>query len=248
MNQSALRLDASIKDMRLYYPQFSLSGLPIGTGPIAVWRGYVQPIEPCSEVVYLLDDLSQDRPVEILSGGTVRHCNGCCANHEEHDWMEEITNPHLGFELEIQYRGDATHPRAYVLQPDLPPSAWKHRLGGAICAYAPWERVWQWQKQTVVDFMDHVLIWLIKAIVWLQAHVWIGDERSHSAEYLLQQIEPTAQCWCGSGKQYKSCHRPADQWSMLLREIKILQILDSRNPPAVNRSAIAPRPRRCRAM
>jgi hypothetical protein len=231
-------MDASIEEMRAYYPQFSLSGLPMGTGPVAVWRGHVQPIQTRSNLEYLLDDLSQDRPVEIFPGGRVEHFSDCRSSHVEHQWMEAITNPDVSFKIEVQYEGDSRHPRAYVLQPDLPPSAWKHRLGGSICAYAPWERVWHWQKHTVVDFMDHVLIWLIKSIVWLQAHVWIGDERQHHAEYLLRQIDPRAQCWCGSGKQYGNCHRLGDQLSILLRETKILRVLDGRNPHAVDWSAI----------
>ena len=238
MNERDLRLDASIEAMRVYYPQFSLSGLPIGTGPLAVWKGWVQPIQTRSQVECLLDDLSQDRPVEILPGGRVEHFSGCCSNHVEHQWMEDVTNPHQIFRIEIQYGGDSRHPRAYVLQPDLPPSAWKHRLGGAICAYAPWEKVWQWHKQTVVDFMDHVLIWLIKSIVWLQAHFWMGAERQHHADYLLREIDPRAQCWCSSGNQYGNCHRLSDQWSILLRETEILKILDRRNPHAVDWHAI----------
>jgi hypothetical protein len=231
MNKQDQRLDSSIEEMRSFYPQFSLSGLPIGTGALAVWKGVVQPIQSRSGLEYLLDDLARDRSVQVFPGGAVAHSDECGASHVEHQWMEEITNPYVSFRLKVQYGGGVRHPRAYVLQPNFPNLESRHQLGdGALCAYAPWEKVWLWDKHTVVDFMDHVVIWLIKSIVWVQAHIWIGSERSHDADYLLATIEPKAPCWCGSGKQYGDCHRLRNQMALFYHETAILKELDKRNP------------------
>ena len=217
--------------MRIFYPQLSLSGLPIGTGRVAVWKGAVQPIQTLSHLEYLLDDLACDRSVQVLPGGGVEHLNQCRAVHVEHQWMEEITNPFVRFTLRVEYGGGAIHPRAYVIEPDYPNLKWRHRFSdGAICPYAPWEKVWLWDKHTVVDFMDSVVIWLIKSIVWFQAHVWTGAERSHDADYLLGRIEHKAPCWCGSGKHYAHCHRFRDQVAVFNNETAILNEFNNRNP------------------
>lgn len=230
MTNDGLRLDASVAQMKTWYPRFSLSGSPIGTGPVAIWKGAVQPIRSLLNLEPLLDDLFHDRPIEVLPGGTVQHLANCRATHKDHDWMEEITNPCVTYKLEVRYRGGPPHPRAYVLDPPLLKSK-KHMLGdGAICAYAPWEKAWSWQQDTVVDFIDHVLIWLVKTTVWLQAGVWLGEERRHDTAYLLNTIRPDAQCWCSSGAQYQNCHRSKDRLELFADLNAILIEYDKRNP------------------
>src|SRR5260370_33609688 len=107
MNDAGSRLDASVQGMKAYYPRFSVSGSPIGTGPLAVWKGIVQPIQGGSNLEALLDDLFHDRPVEILPEGHVQHLGDCGATHSDHDWMEEITDPYVSYKLELRYGGDA---------------------------------------------------------------------------------------------------------------------------------------------
>lgn len=231
MNHSTPRLETSIEEMKEFYPQFSLSGAPIGTGPVAVWKGSVQPVQTCSNVVELLDDISCDRPVEIFPGGRVAHVTDCGARHEERKWMEEITNPCMSFNLEVRYAGDSVHPRAYVVTPALPRSAWRHIFGdGAVCPFAPCQQVWSWTLHSVADYMDHVLVWIVKSIVWLQARTWIGKEVSHEKEYLLRTINPKDQCWCGSGSKYRSCHRSKDQRE-LLDSFAVIQLEYRRRNP-----------------
>jgi hypothetical protein len=213
MNMSASfpRLEASIHEMKRFYPSFSLSGSPIGTGPVAVWKGWVQPIQSAANLEHLLDDIYYDRPVYVDEGGEVRHLPGCTASHSHHEWMERLSNPYAVYKLEIQYGGSKAHPRAYVRVPSLPRWRWKHIFrDGEICAYPSWEDVWSWETDTVVNYMDHALVWLIKSTVWLQARVWIGAEFGHEPLFLLEAIRPTQECWCGIGEQYGNCHRPSD--------------------------------------
>lgn len=205
------RLEASINEMGRFYPSFSLSGSPIGTGPVAVWKGWVQPIQSAAELEQLLDDIYHDRPVYIAEGGEVLHMPGCTASHSPHEWIERLSNPYAVYKLEVKYGGGKAHPRAYVRVPSLPLRRWKHIFkDGEICPYPPWEDVWSWETNTVVDYMDHALVWLIKSTAWLQAGVWIGSELGHEPHFLLGTIGPMQGCWCGSGEQYGNCHRPSD--------------------------------------
>lgn len=227
MPETSSRLDASIEAMRQFYPQFSLSGSPIGTGDCAVWKGWVQPIQEDLHLEALLDDLFYDRPVEVFRGGEVRHAAKCKARHRDHDWMEDVCDPFIRYKLEVRYSGTQRHPRAFVREPIL--LSPRHMWGDdAICGYAAWENIWSWDKHTVVDFMDHALVWLVKTTVWTQAKVWIGSERPHDLRFLLASIRLNEQCRCGSGEPYGTCHGPKDYATH--QRNSIVEIFKRRNP------------------
>ncbi|HEY0321189.1 MAG TPA: SEC-C metal-binding domain-containing protein [Pyrinomonadaceae bacterium] len=213
MGATTTRLDASIEAMREYFPEFSLAGLPLGTGPVAVWKGRVQPIQSTDGLEELLDDIYHERPVLMQAGGRIEHRPDCKVRHCHHDWMDKLSNPFVEYKLEVKYGGDETHPRAYVRHPVVPvPERQKHHLGdGALCAYPPWQGVWRWERDTVVQFMGHVTEWLVKWMVWEQAGVWIGPEMGHARGFLLQEVRFEQECHCGSGRQYRDCHLAEDQ-------------------------------------
>lgn len=205
--------------MRDYYPAFSLSIVEKEAEKHAVWTGKVQPIRTTDSLEELLDDIHHERRYYILPGGEVLHHPECMASHEQHDWAKHLTNPHPVFELEVRYGGGKRHPRAYVRDTVLPEKNVPHTFGdGAICPYAPWHQAWLWEEHTVVDFMGHILGWLIKRTVWDQIGIWIGPEVSHDSRYLLRTIGPNKQCWCGSGEKYKKCHRGSDEADALAKK------------------------------
>jgi SEC-C motif len=210
--EDASRLEASIEGMRDYYPTFSLSIVETGAGRQTVWTGRVQPIGTMDSLEELLDDIHHERPYYILPGGEVLHHPACTASHAQHGWSERLTNPHTVYELEVRYGGGRRHPRAYVRDPPPPEKNLPHTFSdGSICPYAPWHQVWLWDEHTVVNYMGHILGWLIKRTVWEQVGIWIGPEVSHDARFLLRSIGPNKQCWCGSGTKYKKCHRRSDE-------------------------------------
>lgn len=213
MSAETSRLEASIEAMRAYFPEFSLSGSPIGTGPVAVWKGWVQPLQSAEDVEKVLDDIYHERPVMMRAGGVVEHRPDCLIEHCRHGWMERVTTPSVKYKLEVQYDGGKAHPRAYVRSPAVPFfERRKHHFNdGALCAYPPWLGLWQWQRDTVVNFMSHAVEWLVKWTVWRQAGVWLGPEMGHEPCFLLREIRPDQECHCGSGNQYGLCHRPGDQ-------------------------------------
>lgn len=212
MSAAYSRLDASIAAMREYFPDFSLTGLPLGTGPVAVWKGRVRPFRSAERMEEVLDDIYHERAVMMRAGGSIEHRPDCAAAHCHHDWMEKLSNPFVDFKLEIHYAGRESHPRAFIRDPAVPFfKRQKHHLSdGALCAYPPWQGVWQWERDTVVNFMSHVVEWLVKWMVWEQACIWIGPEMGHDRNFLLREIRPDQECHCGSGKQYRLCHRPED--------------------------------------
>lgn len=212
MSVTSPRLEASIEGMRDYYPAFSLSLVETGAGGLTVWTGRVQPIRTADRLEDLLDDIHQERSYYILPGGEVLHHPTCKTSHVQHGWAEKLTNPHAVYELEIRYGGGKRHPRAYVRDPVVHGKRVPHTFSdGSICPYAPWRQVWLWEKHTVVDYMGHVLGWLIKRTVWEQIDMWLGPEVSHDPRFLLRSIGPNQQCWCGSGDKYKKCHRRSDE-------------------------------------
>lgn len=212
MDSDGDRLEESIRAMRSFYPKFSLSGSPIGTGPVAVWKGWVRPLWGADELASILDDIANDRPVAVLAGGLVEHLTSCTARHERPPWVRRLKDVSAAYKLKVLYGGGRVHPRAYVIDPRFRRGELRHSFrDGAACAYPPWEDVWRCDEHTVVDFMDHVVVWLVKLTVWRQAGVWPGSEMDHESQFLLQSIHPAQQCWCGSGSAYEGCHRGSDQ-------------------------------------
>jgi len=206
------RLQASIEAMQEFFPNFVVHTGEIESKPIAIWKGRVQPIQSLEGMLELLDDIHNGRPVQIFAGGEVRHHNACCAKHQSHEWFEELSDLHLSFDLSVKYEGDAAHPKTIVNNLVIPPHGANHMYGEKfICAYAPWEGVWKWQRDTVADYMGHILTWLIKWTVWCQAKIWIGPEISHSPSFLLRRIGRNQECRCGSGVKYKKCCLQEDQ-------------------------------------
>jgi hypothetical protein len=203
--------------MQEYYPFFTLRVINTAQGRMAVWTGEVQPIQADELLYELVEDLDKNRPVYLPGGGRVSHHPHCIlSKHLRTAWMNRIVNPHAIYALKINYCGGREHPRAYVTAPCLflknGQFRWRHMLDdGAICAYAPHHSVWNWQRDTVVDFMSHVLIWLVKWTVWDQTSIWIGAEAPHDHHSLFRSIDLNRPCRCGSGKEYGRCHREEDR-------------------------------------
>lgn len=211
MEFSPEKMNQSVRVMREIYPTFQVGGRPIGTGAEAVWQGWMQPIRSSEDLEYMLADLAQNRSVRILSGGEVIHHPNCHRKHQELSLIKRLKKPDRAFKIKITYGSGRRHPQGFVLDPVIPPEERKHLFAdGAICAYPPWHGVWDWQRNTVADFADQVAVWLVKWNVWQQTGVWLGEEMRHDKGFLLFNIKPNEQCWCGSGERYGKCHQASD--------------------------------------
>ena len=209
-------MNASVLALKLNYPSFQVGGRPLGMGAEAVWQGWVQPIRSLEDWSLLVADLAQNRPVRVLPGGEVLHQPNCRRKHPALPWLKQLKKPDKAFKLKIAYGGGIRHPRAFVIKPKIPPEECRHMFGdGAICAYPPWQNVWDWQRNTVAEFADQAAIWLIKWNVWQQTGVWLGDEIRHDKGFLFFNLKADEQCWCGTGKRYDNCHQASDGRSAL---------------------------------
>lgn len=198
--------------MKTNYPSFTVGGLPLGTGPEAVWKGWVQPICNLENLELLLSDLSNNHAVRVELGGEVTHNPDCRHEHESLPWLKKLKKPDAAYRLKVIYGGGAQHPQAFIIEPlTLRKNTMHTFTNGAICCYPPWKNVWNWQDNTVADFMDRVMIWLIKHTVWQQTGAWLGSEMPHDTAFLYRTISPFQQCWCGSGNLYGACHLKSDK-------------------------------------
>jgi SEC-C motif len=203
------RLAKSADAMKVL-PEFSYQEYPTTIGPMGVWTGKVQPIQLSEDLCLLLDDLAHDRPVFCV-GSELRHLKDCIVEHCGHGSVLEPAKLQQRFEIAVSWTGDEALPRAFVASPLIPDAKRMHMWrDGAICAFLASERVWVWHRDTVVDFIPHVLVWLVKWMVYDQTGAWIGSQHGNTPQYHLDQVHPKAPCWCGGGREYRKCHRGDD--------------------------------------
>lgn len=204
------RRNDKIKAMRRHYPSLRL--VENTGGDELVWEGCLCPLRSVNDLNALLNDIENDREVQIIGGelSEIAHHSDCDMPHTEHRLTELIQDPIREFRVRIVDFGTNQQPEATVLDSPIPPELWRHRWGErGICAYAPWEYPWSAETSSIVEFVDHSLIWLFKQNVYSQTKVWIGKEMSHNTDFLFKTIGPTHRCFCGSEKDYGACHQDA---------------------------------------
>jgi hypothetical protein len=205
------RLEENIQAMARRFPSFNVSTTTAGGVTVGRWTGTVQPIKTTSGLFELLDDLENDRDVYIV-GDEIRHLPGCGHTHCRHSWMDKLKDLNATFQLEIVYRGNETFPRCSVVSPAIPREKGMHMWAdGSICAFLPAKDVWNWSRDTVADLMPDWLVWLVKWMVYNQSGVWIGAQHQFSPYYHLQILKSKDLCWCGSGQQYRHCHKKEEE-------------------------------------
>lgn len=215
------RLDASIQAMAQGYSQFHFQIEAGPSGDVGTWRGSVQPIKRIEELDELLDDLAHDRDVYCI-GDEIRHLQFCRAPHCRHEWMGRVGDLQTPFDLEIHYDGGPALPRCYVVSPWIPIPKRRHMWNdGAICAFLASDRVWMWHNDTVATFVPHALIWLVKWSVFDRTGSWVGAEYESDPRFHFTEIRPKDLCWCGSGAQYRKCHRKGDMAALGFRPMRI---------------------------
>ncbi len=202
--------------MRRNYPDFAFfppSTGPLGETGVGIWRGTICPVGPeALSLVELLDDLDHDSPVVVALGGGLLHFDACSLQHCVHDWMDRLVKPFPTFDLEVHYAGGREHPRCFIRKPTIPLTKRLHFLAdGSVCPFLASGGAWSWDRHTVSEFVDHIVIWLAKWTIWDQTQHWPGRQHTGSPTYHLANIRPSEQCWCRSGRKYHKCHMQADR-------------------------------------
>jgi hypothetical protein len=215
---------ADSRDAMQEFSSFSYEEIPGQRGPVGVWAGKVRPLRLTDGVRLLLDDLAHDRAI-FCRGTELHHLDTCAANHCGHGWPPDPAQLAQEFELKIMWAGNEMLPRAFISSPFIPHDKKMHMWNdGAVCAFLASDRVWTWHTDTVATFLPHVLIWVVKWMVFDQTGIWIGAEHGNTPQYHLEHVHPKAPCWCGKGPQYRKCHRPADLMAVGQRNTRLLRL------------------------
>lgn len=204
---------AKVESVELKYPSLKFISEP--DSKKLVWEGWVQPIRSVESLSAILDDLENDRAVSISGDGEISHDPQCAIEHSEHRLFNRIVSPTRFFKIRVEDFGDNRLPLTRVLEPKITQDSRRHTWGtDEICGFAPWKYPWDPIKSSMVGFIDHMMIWLVKWNVFAETKEWIGSETSHDKNFLMKTIRPAEPCYCGSGRNYEICHRPDDGVSL----------------------------------
>lgn len=210
--------EVKVESVELKYPSLKLVSEPDDGTKSLVWEGWVQPIRSLENLSGILDDLENDRGVSISGGGEISHNPQCSIEHSEHRLFNRIMSPTRLFKIRVEDLGDNQLPVTHVLEPQITEESRRHTWGtNEICGFAPWQYPWDPIKSSMVEFLDHMMIWLVKWNVFAQTKEWIGSETQHDKNFLMKSIRPTQPCYCGNGKMYELCHRIVDGASLFGR-------------------------------
>lgn len=193
---------------------------------VIAWEGRLQPLPQDShEAVKILADLANDQEVLVTRGGMLRHHERCRASHSVPDAVRNRNDFGVVFHLLAHQFPPPTHPKVYALQPHLGPELF-HSQGhvngdGSLCPLFAPDGAWNGIIDTLAKYLRAgVAPLLAKHLYWqwtLDATgrgVWPGTRGPHGpAEAMLTSLarSPDDQCWCGSGKPHKECHREHDR-------------------------------------
>lgn len=201
-------IQEKINSVESKYPTLGLLSELSGSNTTLIWEGWVQPIRSDENLSAILDDIENDRAVIISDCGNIAHDPNCSIKHSEHRLLDELTNPTRLFKIRVEDYCTNRQPFARVLEPAIPGELRKHTWGdNGICGFAPWRYPWDAKTSSIVEFIDHCIIWLFKWNVFAQTAKWLGSETPHDTRFLLDAIRPNQTCYCGSGKKYGYCHR-----------------------------------------
>lgn len=174
-----------------------------------VWEGWLKPINSKADYGALLDDLHNDREVDVCTGNAVyvKHSDGCRIEHGENQLAKLIDNPIRLFRIRVTDFDDRKMPLCQLAEPEITEKTRYHTRGlDGMCLYPPWIYPWN-ERSSIVDLLKHALIWIIKWDVFERTDKWIGSETPHTFDYLLANVRPTDSCTCFSGREYGRCCR-----------------------------------------
>jgi hypothetical protein len=201
-------LQDKIESVQNNYPSLELLSEVNGENTALLWEGWVQPMRSIENLSAILDDIENDRAVIISDGGKITHDPKCQIEHLEHRLLNKLTNATRLFKISVKDFCSSRQPFARVLEPEITEGLRKHTWDtNGICGFEPWKYPWDANTSSIVEFIDHCVIWLFKWNVFAQTSEWIGSETPHDAKFLLNTIRPNQTCYCGNGKRYSDCHR-----------------------------------------
>ena len=215
MGLLARRLEANTAGMHEWYPSLTPSP-PHVNQAAAAWEGIVFPLASTTDDEWpmLASDLDQHEEVWLTRGGGVHHHRSCTTMHQQ------LQPPIRGIaSFQISFRIRATLPRppavpyVQVLEPEVSRKLFPNHphiltIGDidVACPSLPSFDPFDWQRNTIVDYLDKTMLWLVRHAVWAQTGTWLGKGWPHDPRILACIIDRRSPCPCGSGKWYLACH------------------------------------------
>jgi hypothetical protein len=148
--------------------------------------------------------------------GRLRHARRCHELHLAPPALRDLVLPEETCNLEITYCEPPYPPVARCVEPYLSVAGYPFHphfyAPDVICPIFPSDDTWRWPRDTAADFAFHVVIWLVKSAIWRALRllgrqpVWIGAQVGHDPT-TLAALPPRALCYCGSGREFRVCHR-----------------------------------------
>lgn len=212
--QNAERWEYERSRMEEYYSGWRLEGChPHPKDPHQmvppIWIGDISPLHPPSDAVGVINALAANEEVEVYLNGRV----DVDPNNPPRSMLQPIVDEAMAqrtFSLIARQEGPPRHPRVFVMVPELPQTCPHLFSDRSLCPLLPSTGAWSWNEHSLADYLDHVAIWLVKFIVWDAIRkatgqgIWIGHEASHDWASLAK-TPSSAQCYCGSGLQFREC-------------------------------------------
>ena len=209
------RWEYECRQMKKHYPGWQPKGCHPGEkNPketvAPVWVGSITPLALPSDALAVISSLAEDRYVQVHINGRV--------DVDPEDLAEKTLDLPIDekelrrtFFLLARHEGPPSHPKVFMTIPQLP-GLCPHVFGdSSLCPLLPSLGAWSWDGHSLVNYLDHIAIWLVKFSVWDATQkatgygVWIGREALHH-RILLSATPPNAQCYCGSGLRFEQCH------------------------------------------
>lgn len=200
---------------RIWYPTSEWRERTEAGARLETWQVIIEPVPPPDELAAVLADLHRDGYLNVEPGGRLRHDPRCHAAHKLPDPLRDIAIPSAAFLVEAAFHPAPRYPVVRVLDPEVSRRTYPDHPHfyhpDVVCPFFPGDGTWRWSKDLVVDYFDHVAVWLVKSSVWLATRArtgigtWIGPDVDHDPRFLLRVVDRRDPCPCASGHPYGRC-------------------------------------------
>lgn len=152
---------------------------------LSTWTGSIQPLGATDELLWLISDLSNDRPVDVQTGGDIYHLNSCLGPHDLPGGFPPVDGRDSSWTQRFHVTLDEHPYRGWVVKCEelsaISPSAHPHLYphDGSLCLFHPEHAVLPSGPRRLLAVVDSLAIYLFRHLVWLHTRWWIGSAFDH---------------------------------------------------------------------
>lgn len=232
-----------VKDVTSVYPDAQWRVINIKRDvDTRAWQLSMEPIPDEEELHYILYDLNRGASVAIGQEGKISHSRMHCELPLEchQSLLPKVRLSSIRYLVDLMYpiipysNAGPIQPKVHIIMPEISAQVYpKHphmygnlRQDSWACPLSPQYSQWNWEKGATISYLDQIAIWILKTAIWAKTGagiaslgIWIGPDTSHEPLSLINNINPTDPCWCGSGVCYSQCHMQFDALQALRKRI-----------------------------